>query len=438
MYRKNLLTSLFIVSLIFAGSIAVSAQTFIVRGSVKVRQADGTTVPVPKAVIDTYRTDMNAKGPTATANAKGDFSIAGMFFGGTYMLVASGPGAAPKIIPNVKGSNQIEYDFVLETGDGTRMTQEQAFTMFKGGETSGPSNTGGDVKPSAEQIKAREDYEKKKAEYEAEKSKVENINKTVDRAFKDGNAAYAAKNYDLAITTYDEGINADPNFVGSAAPLLNNKATSLNQRGGDRYNKSVKENNNELKAQAKEDLANAYNAAKRSYELATSPEALADPKLAPSLVKHKYDALNYMAEALRLMTSSQLDTTRGEEITKVYTELMSVETVPEKKKVEQVNFANLLMTTGDFETSDKEFLKVLAEEPDNVDALAGHGLCLIVLAGDDKAKLQEGLNVLQHFVDVAPDTHKFKASSITTIEGYKNDQKMVPQKTPKTTPKKKP
>ena len=56
----------------------------------------------------------------------------------------------------------------------------------------------------------------------------------------------------------------------------------------------------------------------------------------------------------------------------------------------------------------------------------------------DKAKLQEGLNVLQAFVDVAPDNHPYKQSSMITIEGYKNDQKMVPQKTGRTPAKKKP
>jgi len=122
-----------------------------------------------------------------------------------------------------------------------------------------------------------------------------------------------------------------------------------------------------------------------------------------------------------------------------YQDAITAEPAPEKKTTMRVEIGNMLMESGELEKALVEFNKVLAENPANVDALGGRGLCLIALAGDDKEKLQEGLNALQAFVDVAPDNHPFKAASVTTIEGYKTEQKMVPQKsTTRPAPKKKP
>lgn len=442
MYRKNLLISLFIVSLIFAGSIAVSAQTFIVRGTVQVRRADGTTVPLPEAVIDVYRTDMNSKGPTAKANKKGEFSIAGMFFGGTYMLAASGAGAAPKIISGVKGSQQIPYDFVLESGDGKRMTQDEAFTMFKGGEVAGPASGGGggEVKESAEQKKAREDYEKKKAEVDARNSKVQNADKIITAAQKDGIEALKAKNYDLAISKFDEGIQADPDYIEAVAIFRNLKSEAFRSRGFEKHVKWVSSHEDALRAGAKEDIHNAFETAKSNLEAILKAPTSTDPKEADNMTKNKYNALANMSAALYMMAVNEIDIGKGEDVKTVYPQFLAVETDPIKKEIEQREFADALRKSNECEAAAAEYQKLLDVKADNVDALAGKGLCMINngYVSGKKEQLQEGLNILQRFVDLAPEDHKLKASAKLTIEGLKQEEQLTPQKTPKTTPKKKP
>lgn len=441
MYRKSLTAFLFVMTVVFAASVTASAQTFILRGRVELRGADGNVAPLTGATIDAFRVDTNGKAPPATTGKKGEFNIV-LQAGGQYMLAASAPGAAPKVISSIR-SNRANEDFVftLEAGDGKRYTLEEAVQMSKGG---GPADSGSNTASTApkeltpEQKKAQEDYEKKKKAYDEEKTKVEASNKTIDRTFKEGNAAIQAKNYDVAIAKYDEGIAADPVFLGSVPSLMNNKSLALQLRGGDRYNASVKAKDDALKAQAKEDLTNSYDSAKKVYDMVTTPAALADTQFAASLAKGKMDSMMHMAEALRLLTTSKLDTARGEDIGRVYREILALSTFPaDKKSAYQLTMAELLMNTGDCDGANAEYQKILAGDPGNIDALAGTGLCMVAYAGDDKVKIQEGLNVLQQYVDAAPDTHKYKADAVQMISYYKNDHKMTPVKT-KPAPRRKP
>jgi tetratricopeptide (TPR) repeat protein len=443
MYRKSLLMPLFIISLMFAGSIMASAQTFIVRGKVELRGADGTLAPVVGATIDVFRVDTGSKSPPITTNKRGEYSIAGLQAGGLFILSASAPGAAPRIKNNVRSSSEGEYDFVLESGDGKRYTQEEAMAMAKSDNT-GPSTSSGSDAPkelTAEQKKAQEDYAKKKAAYDTEKTKVEGANKIIQRTYKEGNDALNSKppNFDLAITNYDEGIAADPNFIGSAPMLMNNKSEALRLRGVDRYNKYVTSKDETLKAPAKEDLTAAYETARKSYDMVTAPEALTDAQNTPTLPKSKFDALVRMSEALRLMTTTKLDTSKGEEIKKVYGDLLANDMLTADKKLPtQLIMADLMMKTFDFDSALAEYQKILNGDPSNVDALAGKGLSMIALAGEDRAKIQEALNVLQSYVDIAPEGHQYKEGAKGTIEYYKTEQKITPIKTTRPAPKKKP
>jgi tetratricopeptide (TPR) repeat protein len=441
MYRKSVLISLFVISLIFASSIAASAQTFIVRGKVELRGADGTVAPVVGATIDVFRVDTGGKSPPITTNKRGEYSIAGLQAGGLFMLSVSAPGAAPKIKNNVRSSSGDEYDFVLESGDGKRYTQDEAMAMAKSGNTGPASSSGSDAPKelTAEQKKAQEDYAKKKAAYDAEKTKVEGANKIIQRTFKEGNDALVAKNYDLAITTYDEGIAADPTFIGSAPSLMNNKAEALRLRGSDRYNKSVTSKDDTLKTQAKEDLTAAYETAKKSYDMVTAPEAAADTQNANTLPKSKFDSLVRMSDALKLLTITKLDTSKGAEIKKVYGDLLANDMLTADKKLPtQLIMADLMMKTFDFDGALAEYQKILDSDPNNVDALAGKGLSMIALAGEDRAKVQEALNVLQSYVDIAPEGHQYKEGAKGTIDYYKTEQKITPVKTTRPAPKKKP
>ena len=110
---------------------------------------------------------------------------------------------------------------------------------------------------------------------------------------------------------------------------------------------------------------------------------------------------------------------------------MALETDPVKKVQSQLNAAQMLQDTGNFDKALAEYQSILSTDPDNPDANVGAGLALF--GTGDKAKFQEAANYLQHFVDVAPDQHKFKSDAKAILAELKNTEKVVPEKT--TTPK---
>jgi hypothetical protein len=72
----------------------------------------------------------------------------------------------------------------------------------------------------------------------------------------------------------------------------------------------------------------------------------------------------------------------------------------------------------------KEYRAIVTAEPDNPDANLGAGLSLF--ATGDKAKYQDAANFLQHYVDVAPETHKFKADAKAILAELRNSERVVP------------
>ena len=439
MYRKSLITSLFIITVLFAANIGVSAQTFISHGKVEMRQADGTTVPVEGALIDVFRTDISSKGVTAKTNKKGEYNIVGLAFGGVFLFAASAPGASPQIIPDIRGSVEKEYNFVLSAGDGKRLALEEVLQLKSAGNF---GTSGGEAKLSPEQKKAQEEFEKKKKEVEDKNSRVQNADKTIATAQKEGVDALKAKNYDLALAKFDEGIQADPDYVQSVTMFRNFRSEALRGRGFEKHVSWVTTKDASLRAASKTDLQAAYDEAKSNLENIQKVPVSTDPKEADFMAKNKYNALANMSSALYLMAVNEIDMSKAEEIKSIYPQFLAVETDPAKNEIKQHEFADALRKSSDCDDAIIEYKKILDTKPDEPDALAGTGLCLVNngFTTDNKATLQEGLNVLQHFVDVAPDTHKMKADAKNTIEYLKTEQKLVPQKTtaPKAVPKKKP
>jgi len=436
MYRKSLITALFIITLLFGASLAVSAQTFIVTGKVELRGADGTPAPLPEAMVDVYRTDIKVKGPSAKTNKKGEFSIAGLTFGGTYLLAASGAGAAPATISDVKGSGKTEFTITLEAGDGKRLTQDEAVQLFK----SGQATAGDGAKETPEQKKAREEYEKKKKEVEDKNSRLQNADKVISAAQKDGVEALKAKLYDVALAKFDEGIQADPGYVLSVTTFRNLRSEALRGRGFEKHVNWVATKDAALRAASKADMQAAYDEAKSNLENIQKAPTPSDPKEADFMAKNKYNALANMSSALYLMAVNEIDMTRAEEIKSVYPQFLAAETDPVKNDLKQREFADALRKSNDCDDAVLEYKKILDSKPEDPDALVGSGLCIVNIGfmNDNKEKLQEGLNVLQHFVDVAPDTHKMKADAKNTIEYLKTEQKLAPQKTTKPPVRKKP
>src|SRR3954462_9185134 len=113
------------IALLAVFGIAASAQTGQLRGSVKIKQADGTLKPAADAIVDVYRTDLKAKYQAKT-DKNGNWVFAGLPYTGTYVVAASAPNAAPQVVPNVKAGREIDYSIELDPGDGKRLTEDEA------------------------------------------------------------------------------------------------------------------------------------------------------------------------------------------------------------------------------------------------------------------------------------------------------------------------
>jgi tetratricopeptide (TPR) repeat protein len=117
---------------------------------------------------------------------------------------------------------------------------------------------------------------------------------------------------------------------------------------------------------------------------------------------------------------------------------MAAETDPAKKSKEELDFAQLLFDANAYAQAKAEYEKILAESPDNPDALANMGLIYFNAGAaketegkKDEAKplYQQAANYLQRFIDKAPEGHKFKADAKAVLDEMKNQQNVQAEKT---------
>src|SRR6266480_330488 len=249
MFRKFLLPTLAASALLLFSTVLASAQVGALYGKVKVKQADGTAVPAVGAVVDVFRTDISGKYEAKT-DKKGEFRWVGLPYSGTYILAASAHGAQPNFQADVKVGREVDYELVLEPGDGRRLTLDEIRTILKEGGAK-TAASGGKTESSTDKAK-RAEIEAKNREIIEKNKKVEDSNKIIGEKFKLGNTAMAAgevanKDHKYAeadtlftdsIAQYDEGIAADPQHPGTPT-LMTNKAQALMDRGVARYNSTI-------------------------------------------------------------------------------------------------------------------------------------------------------------------------------------------------------
>jgi tetratricopeptide (TPR) repeat protein len=444
MIKKNYFIFLTAIALFLISSIAIFAQTSPVRGTIQLKKADGTVVPLAEANIDVYRTDAKGKLPSAKTNKRGEFVFAGLPVGQTFMLAVSAPGVQPQIFPNIKAGGE-GFIFSVYEGDGKRLTEEEARQMLanlKNNPASGNTSTADAAaapQPSAEDAaaakKAQEEYQKKVAEVNAKNAKAAAANETIKKAMNEGNAAFNSKNYDLALAKYDEGINADPNFVGSAPAFLNNKGVVLKLRAVDTYNTAVKTTDQAQKAEklaaARKDFQDALASHNQAYQILKNATAAEIPDQ-NNYNKNKYDALSGLTEIYRLMAQTRnIDSSKSDEARAIFQEYMALETDAAKKQKAQFILADLLREAGDFDNAVVEYRKALEKSPDDPDILAGLGLSLfsVGVSNSNKDQMQEGLNIMERFTQIAPANHALKTSVADAVTYLKTQEKLTPQKT---------
>jgi len=391
------------------------------RGTVLFQQADGKTVPAAGATVDVYRTDVSGIYHTKT-NKKGEWIFAGLPFIGTYTISVSMPGARPEFQPEVKAGRDVDYKMTLSPGDGRVLT----FDEIKAGTIKGTGVSGGSSGESAADRAKREELLKKNAEIEAANKKTGVINEIITRTFKVGNEALKAKNYEEAIKQYREGIAADPDQPA----LLTNLSIALRARGVDRYNSGVKANDTPLKDSGVQDFKDAAAAGVKAVEQLKVQPAGATPEEQKRHTLNTYFALAAKAEALRLV-ATKVEPSQADTAFTAYEEYMAAETDPLKKKAQQLEVAKLLLDAGQGSKALGEYKKILAVTPDDPDANFGAGMALFADETDTKTSYQQAANYLQHFVDVAPDSHQFKDEAKLVLAELKNTNKVEPVKIPR-------
>ncbi|HUQ31623.1 MAG TPA: carboxypeptidase regulatory-like domain-containing protein [Pyrinomonadaceae bacterium] len=418
MRRKYFFYTFLVAAMLLVTNSAASAQTGQLFGEVVMKQADGTGVPVAGAQIDVYRVDLTGKYNTKT-DKSGKFVFAGLPYTGTYIITASAPNADPDMVADVKAGREVSYKLVLSPGGGRRLTEAEAKSVLK----AGAAQAAGE---SAEDRKKREELEAKNKEIMASNEKNSKINETIGRTFKAGNEALQAKRHDDAITQYNDGLAVD----SEQPAILTNKAVALRARGVDRYNAAVQLTDDAAKTSgmeaAKKDFREAAETSTKAVQLIKAQTVPTDPAAQKNAEANKYFALAGRAEAMRLLVT-KVDPSQADDGLAAFNEYIAVETKPELKLKAQVDVAQMMLDSGASDKAFAEAQKVLADNPENTDAMLIAGLALF--QSGDKAKFQEAANYLQRFVDKAPETHKLRASAKDALDYLKSAENVKPQKT---------
>ncbi|MCA1567575.1 MAG: carboxypeptidase regulatory-like domain-containing protein [Acidobacteria bacterium] len=426
-------THFFVAALLLATfAVNVAAQfTATATGKVTLKQADGAEVPVAGAQVEIHRTDIKQTLKVKT-DKKGEYLYAGIDPGGTFTIIVSAPGAMPSFIPNVRLGQQPNNNFTLSPGDGKALTL--ADTKAAGATTAGAAK-GSTAKAGAEPAltpeeakKKEEEYKKQVAEIAAKNAKVEERNAKLPVVFKAANEAFTAKKYDEAIALYDQAIGIDP----AEAVVYRNKAIVLRTRAVDRYNEAAKTKDQAGKDAARADLKLATETAEKAIATYRTPQA---DRVAGTPDAAKNEDLDYLfqrAESYRvaLQTNAPVDTDAG---IKAFQEYIAAETDATKKTKAESSLGDALFFGGRVDESIAAYKVILANNPNNLDAIYGLGLAL---ASDPTgAKTAEGRDMLQQFASRAPATDPRKQMAEEAVAGLNEALKPRPADKATTTTK---
>ncbi|PYS96461.1 MAG: hypothetical protein DMF65_12985, partial [Acidobacteria bacterium] len=210
--------------------------------------------------------------------------------------------------------------------------------------------------------------------------------------------------------------------------LLIKLSEAYRMRAVDRFNAAIKTTDNDAKTQgldaARKDWTESAANANKAFEVVNSLTPTADNQA--TLAQNKLAATTVRALALHFV-ATKVDQTQAQAAWEAYQQLIAIETDSAKKTKYKADALQTLLDAGANDLALQESQKVLAEEPDNVDANRIAGLALF--ATGDKTKFQQAANYLQHFVDKAPDTDPLKQSAKDALDYLKTAENIKPEKT---------
>ncbi len=429
MFRKFLFLSLAVSLTALVVVSSVSAQGSPVRGQVKLTKADGTVVPAADVTVEVFRTDAKGTLPSAKTNKKGEFTFVQFPLGQTFALAVSGVGISPKIEPGVRAGRENIVISVSE-GDGKKLTEDEVREVL----ASAASMPTGEL--TAAQKKEQAEFEKKNAEIVAKNKKLQEGDAVASKANSEGVAALKAKDYATAIAKFSEGVEAVPDYVGSTPVMLNGKMVALKARGYDVYREGAANPDGTARKakyeQANKDYDEGLAAFTQAMTVIKGAPAATDPNDQKNRASITLELLSNAMEIHRLKAVGGVDIGKGAEAKAVITDYLALETDALKKAKAEMTLGDILRENGDCDGAIPAYKKILQSSADDADALAGAGLCLFSVGygNSDKAQMQEGLNYMTRFSEVAPDTHRLKTSVKDAVDLLKTEQKLAPQKLP--------
>jgi tetratricopeptide (TPR) repeat protein len=395
-------------------SVVAHAQTGGVEGTVRLTES-GAKKSVPNAVIDIYRTDIKGHW-TVKADKNGHYVMLGLPLQGTYTFIASGPNVAPTYSGGVRITTTPVLDFDVFPGDGSTMTLEQIMAAQKAGPPAGkpgaPAVSGAD---RAKAEIAQKEYEQKKKEGEALQTSFDVARTHYNTGIELTKAT--PPNYAAALSEFEQASTVDP---GKHAAMLLLSYRSFANLAESHYQLGVELFNQKKREEAKPHFAKAVEAANKAI-LASSTDT---PQNNPNLNNDRVIYYNILAKNAMLLVQHFGAADIVDPTVKSLDAAMSLD--PTNKNKWGVQKGDLYFSAGRTDDAVAAYKAVLAADPVNIDALYGLGLTLI--AGTEKAQIQEGANTLADFVSKAPPTDKRVPIVKEALEGVKNAYKVEAEK----------
>ncbi len=234
----------------------------------------------------------------------------------------------------------------------------------------------------------------------------------LQRLLKAANEAFARRNYDEALEINERAIRLEP----SEPVVWLNKALLLLERGAALYNATLLLKDLELRKEKKEaalkDFREALKASSRGQELVKESVPPTEPALRSGYDSNLLWSLANHARVLWLLTTED-DPSYLTAAIDAFAAYLALETDPERKLGTQLELGQMLLTNGRFHEALTEYQKILQMDSKNIDAVLGASVSLLNLGYhiNDKTHIQDGLNLLARFVDLAPEKNRLKGSA---------------------------
>jgi len=285
------------------------------------------------------------------------------------------------------------------------MEQVQAVLAQQKG-AAGPPSAGGRPGPQPDKAK----IEAMQKEQEAKGQEAKELQTNFDQAikhFNTGTELKGAGNYQAALTEFEQAASIDITknkaFIEVGHRSNAQIAETLYQMGADLFNKKDREG-------AKPLFKRSVASANKAIEVASA--ATEEPNVKNDLITY----YSILEKSSRVLVENFGEVSLVDDTAKSLLKAEELDTTNALKW--QIYRGNLYRSGGRTEEAVEIYKKVLAADPNNLDALYNLGLAL--LGSTEKEKIQQSVNALAEFVSKAPATDKRVADAKATIEAIKN------------------